>query len=105
MSRSLPLIEPLESRYAPASLSIADVSIEEGTGGTKIYNFKVSLSEAITSPVTVAFATGDGSATTGDNDYTARAGLLTFSPATGGATPVLEQNISIVVTSDNKLEA
>jgi hypothetical protein len=104
MSRSLPLIEPLESRYAPATLSIAPVSEFEGTGGTKIFNFKVTLSEAVSTPVSVAYATGDGTATTADNDYTAKAGFLTFNPAANGAQPVLEQNISIVVASDNKLE-
>jgi hypothetical protein len=104
MSRSLPLIEPLESRYAPASLSIGDVSIDEGTGGTKIFSFKVTLDGDITSSISVGYITGDGTAKTSDNDYTAKSGFLTFSPPIGGAEQVREQNISIVVTGDNKFE-
>jgi hypothetical protein len=108
MSRSLPIIEPLESRYAPASvlnISIDPASQPEGTGGTKIFTFKVTLSgDAPTSNITVGFYTEDGTATIADNDYTNKSGLLTFTPAPAGGTPDLEQEITVIVTSDNKDE-
>src|SRR5262249_820537 len=58
-------------------LSISDASITEGDTGSSQLPFTVTLSKAATGPVTVNYATADGSATAG-SDYTARAGTLTF---------------------------
>ena len=57
------------------SLSIADVSISEGNTGTKTVTLTVTLSAAYSSPVTVAYATGGGTATAG-TDYMAKSGTL-----------------------------
>lgn len=59
------------------TLSVNDVSITEGDSGTKSLTFTVSLSSAAMQAVSVAYATGDGTATAG-SDYTAASGMLTF---------------------------
>jgi hypothetical protein len=105
MSRLLPLIEPLESRYAPAALSISidPASQDEGTGGTKTFTFKVTLSDVPTGPVSVTFSTKDGTATRAD-DFTFISGELQFSPPPPGGQAVLEKEIKVIVNSDTKYE-
>lgn len=78
-------------------LSIADVSLAEGTSGATNAVFTVSLSAASTSPVTVAFASSNGTATAGA-DYTAVSGTLTFAPG------VTSQQINVPVLADNTVE-
>ena len=59
----------------PALLSVADA---EGTEGEDDgIDFAVTLSRAASGPVTVNYATADGTATAGE-DYTATSGTLTF---------------------------
>jgi probable HAF family extracellular repeat protein len=60
-------------------LSINDVAREEGRNGTTRFAFTVTLSAATDVPVTVDFATADGSATAG-SDYEAHSGTVTFAP-------------------------
>lgn len=60
-------------------VSIGDVSVTEGHTGTRTAAFTVTLSAASGEPVTVAFATADGTATAG-GDYQAAFGTLTFAP-------------------------
>lgn len=62
---------------AMPSLSIADVSLKEGNSGTRLMTFTVTLSAAAAGPVTVAYSTADGTATSG-SDYVAASGSLTF---------------------------
>jgi Calx-beta domain-containing protein len=59
-----------------STLSVADASDVEGAGTIPV---KVTLSPAATAPVTVHYATEDGTATAG-RDYTATSGDLTFAP-------------------------
>ncbi|MBI1766046.1 MAG: CSLREA domain-containing protein, partial [Acidobacteria bacterium] len=59
------------------TISINDVTQAEGAAGTTNFTFTVTLSAAAGSPVTVNFATADGTATAG-SDYTATSGTLTF---------------------------
>jgi hypothetical protein len=81
-------------------ISISDVSKSEGTKNkTTQFTFTVTLSLPYDQPVTVSFQTVNGTATTGDNDYVAKAGTLTFAP---GETT---KTITIDVTGDNKKEA
>jgi hypothetical protein len=61
------------------TLRIGDVSITEGNSGTVAATFTVTLSPGSTEPVTVAYTTLSGSATTG-SDYQAASGTLTFAP-------------------------
>ncbi len=75
------------------SLSITDVTVIEGNTGTVSADFTVSLSAAYSQPVTVRYATADGTATAG-SDYQAATGTVTFAP---GST---SQRISVLVTGD-----
>ena len=57
------LIEPLEARIAPATLTIAPASVLEGDANTTTkLIFTVTLSEASQEQVSVEFATEDGTA-------------------------------------------
>jgi probable HAF family extracellular repeat protein len=60
-------------------LAINNVSVTEGNSGTVYAVFTVTLSGHNTSPVTVNYATADGSATAG-SDYQSTSGTLTFAP-------------------------
>jgi hypothetical protein len=62
------------------TLAIDDVSHAEGNAGTTPFVFTVTLSAASATPVTVNWATADGSATSADNDYVPASGTVTFSP-------------------------
>ncbi|HEY2610066.1 MAG TPA: Calx-beta domain-containing protein, partial [Reyranella sp.] len=82
----------------PPSLSVADATVTEGNSGTSDLAFTVTLSAAATSPVTVAYATANGTATAG-SDYAASAGTLTF--AAGETSKV----VHVQVTGDSVVEA
>jgi hypothetical protein len=70
-----------------------DASVGEGTGGTVLAAFPLHLTAVRSSPVSVHYATGDGTARAGV-DYTATSGDVTFAP---GETL---KTISIPVTGD-----
>ncbi|MBV8189150.1 MAG: cellulose binding domain-containing protein, partial [Alphaproteobacteria bacterium] len=61
------------------TLGVADASVVEANSNTTDLAFTVSLSAAATSPVTVAYATANGTAIAGSN-YAAASGTLTFAP-------------------------
>jgi hypothetical protein len=71
--------EFLSSTFASPTLSIADAVVTEGDSGTTPLSFAVTLSGPSTKPVTVSYATANGSATT-PADYQGASGTLTFSP-------------------------
>lgn len=79
------------------SLVVNDVSVNEGTSSGTSASFTVSLSGAATLPVTVAYATADGTALAG-SDYTARSGTLTFPVGTTTAT------VSVPIAPDTAVE-
>lgn len=81
-----------------AILRINSVSRPEGDRLTTASIFTVTLSNPSDLPVTVHFATADGSATIADNDYQAASGNLTFSP---GQT---QRTITILVNGDISVE-
>ncbi|HVW33062.1 MAG TPA: Calx-beta domain-containing protein, partial [Acidimicrobiia bacterium] len=58
-------------------LDIADATLAEGDAGTGVLTFAVTLTPSAAGPLTVGYATRDGSATAGD-DYGAVRGTLTF---------------------------
>jgi large repetitive protein len=83
----LVLVNPLPT------LVISDRTIVEGNGSTSNAIFTVSLSSPSTKPITVNYATFDGTATAGI-DYTASSGTLTFAPG------ITSQTIIVAVIGD-----
>jgi hypothetical protein len=79
-------------------ISINNVSLNEGKAKTKTFTFMISLSAAYDQPVTVNYATANGSATAG-SDYQAKTGSVTFAP---GETA---KKITISVMGDKQKEA
>src|SRR5262249_45728717 len=61
-------------------VSISDASAVEGASGTTDLAFTVTLSRGPAQAVSINYDTADGSATTGDLDYVAAHGTLTFGP-------------------------
>lgn len=81
-------------------ISIGDFAKAEGKKGqTTLFTFTVTLSTPYDQPVTMSFKTTDGTAKTGDSDYVAKTGTLTFAP---GETT---KTITIEVKGDSKKEA
>ncbi|WP_425493489.1 putative Ig domain-containing protein [Marilutibacter chinensis] len=83
---------------AQPSLSIDDVTVVEGNGGTTLATFTVSLSAASGQTVSVDYATADGTAVQ-PGDYTGTNGTLTFTPGQTTAT------IAVPVTGETVPEA
>ncbi|MEH2115632.1 Calx-beta domain-containing protein [Nostoc sp.] len=84
----------------PPSISIADVSLKEGTTGmTTNANFVVTLSSEFYQPIAVNYSTSDGTAQESDSDYNFGLGTIVFNP---GDTSKI---ISIGIRGDNKVEA
>jgi hypothetical protein len=79
-----------------ASISITDVSQLESAG---VMNFSVSLTAPADVPVTVDFATADGTAIA-PGDYTASSGTVTF-PANSNAA----QTVPVTIVNDGDFEA
>ena len=77
-------------------LSIANASIKEGTASRQL-TFTVTLSQAATAPVSVHYATVDGTAKAG-TDYSAASGTLTFA---AGET---SKTIRVTVIGDTTVE-
>ncbi|WP_370499630.1 Calx-beta domain-containing protein [Mycolicibacterium sp. jd] len=80
------------------TVSVADAAVNEAHSGATQMTFVVTLSKASTTPVTVTYATGNGTATAGV-DYTAKSGTVTFAPG------VLSQQIQVSITGDTAVEA
>ncbi len=80
------------------SLAVGDAAKDEGQRGTAAMGFTVTLTPAALSPVTVRYATADGSATVG-SDYQAGSGLLTFTR--GQST----KSVSVPIIGDTLVEA
>lgn len=81
----------------PPSLAVGDLSVAEGSSGTTEAAFTVRLDAPSAAPVTVAYATADGTATSGD-DYASTSGTLTFAPG------VVSQTLPVTVTGDDLFE-
>jgi hypothetical protein len=79
-------------------LSIADASLTEGNSGGANLVFRVTLSAASASAVTVQYATGNGSATA-PADYGARSGTLQFLPG------VLSMNVTVPIKGETLFES
>ena len=84
------------SVIGPPGLSVADATVTEAAGAT--VEFRVSMSRASSSAVTVDYATSDGSSPNGATagaDYTAATGTLTFAPG------ALTKTVSVAVLDDS----
>jgi hypothetical protein len=81
-------------------ISISDFTRAEGKNGkTTTFTFTVTLSAAYDQAVTMSYRTVNGTATTGDGDYVAKTGTLTFAPGQTSKT------ITIEVKGDSKRES
>ncbi|MCB1211630.1 MAG: choice-of-anchor D domain-containing protein, partial [Verrucomicrobiales bacterium] len=82
----------------PPSISINDVSQAEGNSGTTTMSFTVSLSAPSSQPITVNYATANGTATTANGDYVATSGTAFFSPGQ------ITQPVNVTVNGDTDIE-
>ncbi len=73
-------LTPAPARAAGGTVSADNVSVHEPSVGTRAVLFTVTLARADADPVTVNYATLDGTATAGQ-DYVATSGSLDFGPA------------------------
>jgi hypothetical protein len=80
------------------SISISDVSQFELDGGTSNFVFDVTLSNASSSPISVSFATANGTATLANSDYLANAGSVSFAPGE------VAKTVTVVVNGDGTVE-
>lgn len=89
----------------PGSLSINDVRMFEGNSGSKNFVFTVSYNGP-TVPVSVQYATANGTATAGV-DYLAASGTVTFNSLTGpeGLPAPQTATITVVVNGETVKEA
>lgn len=83
-----------------ATVAIGDVSLAEGNAGTSLMTFTATLDTAVQGGFTVNYATANGTATTGDADYVAAAGTLTF---TGNAGET--RTFAVTLNGDTRVEA
>jgi chitinase len=96
-----PQLEELGRRVLPSAnpaIAISDATLVEGHSGRTALVFTVSLSEASSKPVSVKYATANGTARTGDGDYVGKAGTLKFAP---GETT---RTITVLVNGDRRWE-
>ncbi|MCZ2340934.1 MAG: hypothetical protein LC104_03960 [Bacteroidales bacterium] len=82
---------------APVVSVVANpTTVTEGTGGTVVYNFTISLDAPSGQPVTVNYTTGALTDTaTAGSDYTPISGTVTFTP--GGSTSI---TVPVTITTD-----
>ena len=82
---------PADVGQSAPTLSISDVSLDEGDSGVSVANVVVSLSKVANEEVTVNYTTQDGSALAG-SDYESKMGTVTI-PA-GSLSAVLSLSVS-----------
>jgi hypothetical protein len=70
-------VESLDDRSVPATLSVGDVTMMEGTSGVQYAAVPVTLTEPLNKTFTVSYRTMDSTAVAG-SDYKAVSGSLTF---------------------------
>jgi large repetitive protein len=83
-----------------SSLRISDVTVAEGASGTVAAVFNVTLTPAAGRTATVNYATANGTATTGNGDYTATSGSLTFLPGETAKTVTVLVNGDVLDEAD-----
>ena len=83
------------------TMAINDVAVAEGNSGTTAATFTVTLSQAHVVPVTVTYATANGTATAG-SDYTAIAATVLTFPAGTTSLPVTVTVLGDTTTEPNE---
>ena len=78
-------------------VSIADLAVTEGNGERAHFMFTATLDKASATPVSVGYATSNGTATAGV-DYTASSGTITFAPG------VTTQTVHVGIIGDTAIE-
>jgi len=103
--RNIPLNETFTesvrriSRVQVPTFDIVDFQeLTEGNSGTQSISKEVFLSEPLNREITVDYTTSNNTATTGDNDYNAASGTLTF------AANDTSEDVTTVVNGDTKFE-
>lgn len=85
-----------------ATLTIADVSVDEGNTTATTVTFTVTLDNEVDSEISVDYDTNNNSATSGDLDYVSNTGnSFTFAANSSGSQ---SQTFTVDVTGDNKVE-
>lgn len=82
----------------PPRLTLNNVERAEGNTGTTAFTFEVRLSRPSAQPITVGYATADGTATVADADYRAVRGTLTFEPGQ------VIKRVTVQVVGDTRFE-
>ncbi|APZ90449.1 sodium/calcium exchanger 1 [Fuerstiella marisgermanici] len=86
-----------------ATISIDDVTIAEGDAGTTDFVFTVTLSNEVSSPVSINYDTVEGTATVSGNDFVANTGnVLTFAANAGDGPQTL--TFAVTVNGDATVE-
>jgi len=82
---------------APLEVSVNNVAVVEGNAGTTASTFVIELAAPALSPVTVQYATADGTATAGQ-DYVAASGSVTFAPGQ------ISKSVTVYVIGETVIE-
>jgi len=90
--------ERLQGAEKLAAVSVDDASTTEGNGGTSTLSFRVSVAGSPLRPVSVRYATADGTAAA-PSDYTPASGTVTLSAAHRTA------SVDVSVVGDSTVEA
>jgi len=82
------------------TITVNDIEFGEGNSGNTPFNFSISLSNPSYQPITVQYATADGTATAG-SDYQAANATFTFQPGQ----PFQNVPLSVNVVGDTVIES
>ncbi len=82
----------------PPTVAINDVMVPEGNTATRTAYFSVSLSSYFDQPISIDYATANGTATAG-SDYSANTGTITIDPGFRSSVP-----IPITIIGDTAVE-
>ena len=99
LNSSIPQVSIEDNDAATLTLS-GPASLNETSSGTTTATFTVKLDKPVSKPFSIAYNTENGTAATGDNDYVANTGILSFNGTAGQSWP-----ISVVINGDKKVEA
>ncbi|MES2706940.1 MAG: Calx-beta domain-containing protein [Verrucomicrobiota bacterium] len=92
----------LSAQESGPVISLSPVRVVEGHSGISTVQIPVYLSAAADGPVTVQWATADGTATAG-SDYTAATGTLTFAPGETFKTVAVDVSGDTIAENDEHL--